>query len=249
MVFRILLSLVVASLLTAASVFAAEDLYSCNLELKRPATTSTDSGGFYARAYVEDLTIASGPTKFRWITLTAPKSGVWAKLFPASEEFKYKIQSIQFPQSIPDLGTSYRVGFCYAGPTANTAGGGGSDSSLGSYDFIGTMSTGEVTDDVPYLGAVTGYCDLRSVGASKTARAATEFFPGAIEADMQLSINLGRLSSGEMAFDHPINSYAAQAPRFCKMNIEVTEDSNSERPSQVGTNQAQFMLQIDKNLR
>jgi hypothetical protein len=229
---------------------AAEDLYPCNLEVKRPATTETDAGSFYARAYVEDrLADAGSPLKFRWMNLVAPKTGAWNSLFASTEEFRYKIQSVQFPQSIQTLGVSYRVGFCYMGPVSTATAVDSTDASQGAYDLVGTISTGTAADYIPYLGNISGRCDLRSVGVNKAARLATEISPAAIDSDMSFSISLGQLSSGEMGFDYPINAQIAQVPRFCKMNVEITEDSTGERPSEINLNEAQFTLQIDKNLR
>jgi hypothetical protein len=187
--------------------------------------------------------------KFRWMTLTAPKTGVWNGLFPANQEFRYKVQSVQFPQSLEFLGVSYRVGFCYLGPVSTATSQNSNDSSQGAYDLVGTISTGTAADYIPYSGIVTGRCDLRSVGNNKAVRIATDLAPAAIDSDMSFSIPLGTLSSGEMGFDYPINAQNNQAPRFCKINVEINEDSTANRPSEINLNQAQFTLQIDKNLR
>ncbi len=232
------------------SVQASEDLYPCNLEVKSPITSETDSGSFYARAYVEDRLLAAGsPMKFRWINLTAPKSGLWNTMFAANDEFRYKIQSVQFPQSLERLGVSYRVGFCYLGPVSTATEQNPDDVSLGAYDLVGTVSTGTAADYIPYSSTVTGKCDLRSVGANKAARLASEISPSLIDSDMNFSINIGALSSGEIGFDYPINAQNNSVPRFCKLNVEINEDSSGQRPSEINLNQAQFTLQIDKNLR
>jgi hypothetical protein len=242
---------ILISLIFVQSSFAIEDLYPCNLEVSRPAATSTDAGSFYARAYVEDrLADVLSPLKYRWMNLYAPKSGAWASMFSANEEFRYKIQSVQFPQSLEKLGVSYRVGFCYLGPVSTGKGNSGNDdTTLGSYDLVGTVSTGTVSDYIAYSGNISGYCDLRSVGSSKKTRTDSDISPSLIDSDMQFSINLGQLSSGEMVFDTSINAQFTQVPRFCKINAEIKEDSTGDRPSEVNLNQAQFTLQIDKNLR
>lgn len=237
------------ALFVSYSAQAAEDLYPCNLEVKRPVASSTDSGSFYARAYVEDrLLDASNPLKFRWINVVAPKSGVWATMFAANEEFRYKIQSLQFPQSLENLGVSYRLAFCYMGPVSTATQSNSSDSSQGAYDLVGTVSTGSAADYIPYTGNVTGKCDLRGVGNNKLARTATELAPTLIDNDMSFSISLGQLSAGEIGFDYPINAQFTQVPRFCRMSVEINEDSSGQRPSEINLNQAQFTLQIDKNL-
>lgn len=228
---------------------AVEDLYPCNLEVKRPAAGSTDTGSFYARAYVEDRLDSGSPLKFRWITLTAPKTGAWNSMFTPEEEFRYIIQSVQFPQSLEKLGVSYRVGFCYLGPVSTETANSSEDSTQGSYDLVGTISTGTASDYIPYLGSVSGKCDLRSVGAQQASRLDNELSPALIDSDVQFSIGLGQLTSGEIGFDYPINAHFTQVPRFCKLNVEINEDSNGDRPSEVNLNQAQFTLQIDKNLR
>lgn len=239
------------SLIFVESSLAFEDLYPCNLEVKRPTAVSTDAGSFYARAYVEDrLADIGSPLKYRWMNLNAPKTGTWVSMFNSNEEFRYKIQSVQFPQSIEQLGVSYRVGFCYLGPVSTGKGNSeNEDSTQGSYDLVGTVSTGTTSDYIPYTGNVSGYCDLRSVGASKKSRLETDISPTIIDDDMQFTISLGQLDSGEMVFDTSINAQFSQVPRFCKINAEINEDSSGSRPSELNLNQAQFTLQIDKNLR
>jgi hypothetical protein len=242
--------LLALSVLFNVHALAVEDLYPCNLEVKRPEAAATDMGSFYARAYVEDRLLDVGsPMKFRWITLTAPKTGLWNALFSPTEEFRYKIQSLQFPQSLEKLGVSYRVGFCYLGPVSTATESTADDTSQGSYDLVGTVSTGTSGDYIPYSGNVSVKCDLRAVGAQQAPRVATDLSPTMIDADLQFSISLGQLSSGEIGFDYPINAQFNQVPRFCKLNVEINEDSNGNRPSEVNLNQAQFTLQIDKNLR
>jgi hypothetical protein len=230
---------------------AFEDLYPCNLEVKRPTSVSTDAGSFFARAYVEDRLAEMGsPSKYRWIILNAPKTGTWVSMFNSNQEFRYKIQSVQFPQSIEQLGVSYRVGFCYLGPVSTGTGDSeNEDSTQGSYDLVGTVSTGTISDYIPYAGNVSGYCDLRSAGASKMSRFKTDISPTIIDDDMQFIISLGQLDSGEKVFDTSINAHFSQVPRFCKINAEINEVSSGSRPSELNLNQAQFTLQIDKNLR
>jgi len=252
---------IAVTILFVSNAQAADDMYPCNLELMRPTvvssgvadatgvTTSTVTGSFTARAYVEDQTQdVNSPLRFRWLELTAPAGGAWGALFPPTSEFYYRIQSIEFPQSTEVMGASYRVGFCYLGPTAAIAPGSSTDASQGSYDFVGTINTGILPEDVPYQGRVTGVCDLRSAGANQAARGATELFPTVLDADAQWSINLGALTSGEMSFDQIVNTQVAQAPRFCKINVEVDETSTGSRPWSVSLNESQITLQIDKNL-
>ena len=237
----IIISLFFTSLL-GIDVQAAEDLYPCSLEMKRPLAGPAESGSFYARVYVEDrFADSSSPLKFRWITLVAPKTGEWSGLFSEVEEFRYTIQSIQFSSSLESLGISYRMGFCYLGPLE--------ESTHGSYDLVGTVNTGAASDYIPSMGIVSGVCDLRKVGNNKKARLDTELSPSSFEADIQFSIGLGQLSNGEIGFDYPINSQITQVPRFCKLTIEVSESANGERPTDVDLNEAQFTLQIDQNLR
>lgn len=244
-----MIKLLLGLLFVSGSANAAEDLYPCNLELKRPAVASTDPGTFYARAYVEDrLADPTSPMKYRWMNLVAPKTGSWVSLFNSNEEFRYRIQTLQFPQSLESLGVSYRVGFCYLGPISTATQGNGDDTSKGSYALVGTVSTGTAADYIPYSGLVTGKCDLRGAGANKSARLATEVAPGMIDNDMSFSISLGQLASGEIGFDYPINGQMTQVPRFCRMTVEINEESQDIRPSEVNLNQAQFILQIDKNL-
>jgi hypothetical protein len=222
----------------------SDNLYACNLELKSPA-----AGDFYARVYIEDLTAdPASSLRFRWMTLTAPKTGSFVSLFPSITEFQYRIQSVELPQTSEAMGGSYRVGFCYVGPTAAVSAGSGQDDSQGRYDFVGTINTGILPEDVPYQGSVTGVCDLRSVGSNQNARGATELFPTSMDADTQWSINLGNLTSGEMSFDSSINSQIAEVPRFCKINVEVDEISTGSRPTLISIDQSQITLQIDKNL-
>ncbi len=228
----------------------ADGLYPCNLEVRTPGATASSPGLFSARAYVEDLSVAiSDPIRFRWVTVTAPKDGTWSALLAPTDEFHSRIQSLSFPQSLESLGVSYRMGFCYQGPVAvKSNGNSGHDSSEGSYGLVGTVDVGATAGGIVYNGTLTGSCDLRSVGTSKDARGTSELYPQKIESDMQFSINLGILASGGMDFQSMINSISNRAPRFCKINIEVDESSDGNRPFDVNVNEAQFTLQIDKNL-
>jgi len=233
----------------SANVYASEDLYPCNLELKSMANVTVDSASFYARAYVEDrLADPSSALRFHWITLFASEAGEWNGLFLSSEEFRYIVENVQFSPSLEKLGVSYRVGFCYLGPVSTATSVSSDDTSTGSYDLAGTISTGSSSDIVSYTGNISGYCDLRNVGTNKNARMDIELSPSFVESDMQFSISLGQFSSGEISFDYPINVQSTQVPRFCKLNIEINESEGADRPSQIDLNQAQFMLQIDKNL-
>jgi len=247
---KIILILILVNGYFSSKANAVEDIYPCNIELKRPDSTQNSSGSYYARAYVEDrLALPNSPLRFSWKEVIAPKTGAWISLFTPSEEFRYVIQSLQFPDSTEKLGVSYRLGFCYLGPVSHAKNTNSHDSSQGSYDLVGTISTGSSSDYITYNGIVSGVCDLRSVGAQKLPRNVEETAPTSIDSDIQFSINLGQLTSGEMVFDYPINAQIDQVPRFCKLTAEITESSSGDRPSEVNINEAQFTMQIDQNLR
>lgn len=239
--------------LTGSFAHAAEDLYPCNLEIKKPLVTVVNEdntgGTFYARAYVEDYSVAANsPLRLRWINVTAPDNGNWASLFTTATEFRYHIQTLQFPKSLAAMGVSYRIGFCYAGPIVSTSGSSG-DRSEGSYDLVGVLSSGRDQNSLAYSGIITGSCDLRSTGSQKAARTSTELFPTAIDNDMQFGTVLGNLPTSEIGFEYTINTVSKQVPRFCRIALEVTETSTGVRPAEMDLVQPQMVLQIDKNLR
>ena len=236
--------IIVSYFLTAFVGFGAnavEDLYPCNLEVKTFASNPIDHGSFYARVYVEDrLANPSSPLKFRWMSLYSSETGVWSGLIQSTEEFRYLIHDIQISKSHEKLGVSYRLGFCYSGSLTDT--------DQGFYGLVGTINAGNVDDYISNSAIVTGVCDLRNVGNNKEVPKSIDQIPAFIEPDLQFSINLGQLSSGEIGFDYLINSQMNQVPRFCKLAIEIDENLNGDRPNEVDLNQPQFTLQIDKNI-
>ncbi len=239
-------------LLWSVRAFAGEELYPCNIEVKRPAAEPGDSGVYYARVQAEDLYAdVESPRRFKFFTVVAPANGNWVTMVSALDEFRYRIVDLQFPSSLDRLGVSYRVGFCYQGPFRQSSNPNDPDEdfSQGSYDLVGTLNAGEMIESIPYLGTVSGYCDLREVGVKKTPRSMQEQNPDQLESDIQFIINLGQLESGEIGFEYSINGPVNQVPRFCKVNVEIAEGIGGIRPAKVEVSQPQFTLQIDRNLR
>lgn len=243
------LSWMVLVLIWSTCSYAVDDLYPCNVELKRPVSEPGDTGTFYARIRVEDLDAGvDSPQRFKNFTVIAPKNGNWVSMVSPADEFHFRIVDLQFPGSLNRLGVGYRVGFCYQGPIrqGNNPRDPGEDSTQGSYGLIGTLNAGTLTDSISYFGTVSGYCDLREVGMKKKSRTPLELNPLQIEADSQFLINLGKLESGEIGFENLINDQVTQVPRFCKVNIEIEEGSAGVRPAENEVSQPQFTLQIDR---
>jgi len=224
---------------------AVEYLFPCNIEIKRPTTSPVDPGNLRVEAYVENLPLASSdPLKFTWVTLTAPSTGAWKVMFDSTVEFTRRIVTLKFPESPESLGVSYRIGFCYLGPEA-TDKSPPKDLSRGNYNLDGTIGVGSAADYIPYSGLVSGICDLRN-GTSKLARNALELYPTALVSDMSFSVNLGTLTSNGIFFTTALNTATTNVPRYCKINVEVTESVTNPRPYQIDLNQAQVDLQVYK---
>lgn len=225
------------------NVFAADFVFPCNVEIKRPLPI--DSGNFHVLAYVENLPLAANSSsKFTWMKLTAPSTGSWIRLFDSTQEFSYRIVTLKFPVSTESTGVSYRLGFCYLGPES-TDKSPPKDQSRGLYYLDGTVGVGTATDYISYSGSVSGICDLRN-GNTKLARNAIELYPQSIDPDISFSVNLGALTPSGVYFSTGLNSSTTNVPRYCKINVEVTESAIQPRPYLVDLNQARIDLQIFK---
>lgn len=230
--------------------FSSEEMYQCNLAIKKPSH-GTLSGSFYAKVYIEDLfEDKNSNLRFRWMTLKASENGEWSSLFKNEETFRFKIQSIELPQSIEDLGVSYLLSVCYLGEEENLNQSSKDvkiDKSIAQYSLYGTLNLGQNSDDIQYSGTIKGACDLRKSGYYKSPRLKTELQPERFENDFTLDLPLGVLPKSTIDFTQTINFDEQQVPRFCKIDFEITELTEGKRPSRQFSLQAQFFLQISRD--